>query len=296
MRKEGTMRRRVWKKVVLYVLLALCAFVMIFPVIFMVCNSFMGVEEILATYRPAYDAEETVWLGFKLIPDQATLISYYQTLLRTPGYLMMFWNSIILTVPIVLGQIVVATMGGYAFGKLRFPGRDAIFFVFLIIMMMPNQVMMVPNYIITRMMGILGNYEAVILPGIFSAFGVFLMRQFIKVIPDEQMEAAKLDGAGYGRVFTRIVLPQCKGGIASLAILSFIDNWNMVEQPLILLSDESKFPLSVFLSQINELDLGIAFVSGVLFMIPAVLLYLYGENYLIEGIQSQSGAVVRKEG
>ena len=289
------MRRRVWKKVVLYALLALCAFVMIFPVIFMVCNSFMGVEEILATYRPAYDAEETVWLGFKLIPDQATLISYYQTLLRTPGYLMMFWNSIILTVPIVLGQIVVATMGGYAFGKLRFPGRDAIFFVFLIIMMMPNQVMMVPNYIITRMMGILGNYEAVILPGIFSAFGVFLMRQFIKVIPDEQMEAAKLDGAGYGRVFTRIVLPQCKGGIASLAILSFIDNWNMVEQPLILLSDESKFPLSVFLSKINELDLGIAFVSGVLFMIPAVLLYLYGENYLIEGIQSQSGAVVRKE-
>lgn len=268
----------------LYLLLTVCAVAMLFPLVFMVCNSFMETEEILALYRPA--AGEP--LGFRLIPEKVSLIGYYNTLLRMPGYLQMFWNSMFLTIPIVLGQMVVSSMSGYAFGKLRFPFRDGLFFLFLIVMMMPNQVMMVPTYIVTRMMGILGSELAVILPGIFSAFGVFLMRQFIKVVPNECLEAAKLDGAGHWAVFTRIVLPQCKSGLASLAILGFIDNWNMVEQPLILLAEESQYPLSVFLSKINTQEIGIAFVSGVLFMIPALLLYLFGEDYLLEGIRTQA--------
>ena len=235
-----------------------------------------------------YQPEHGTVLGFRLIPEKVSLIGYYETLLRTPGYLTMFWNSILLTIPIVAGQIAVSSLGGYAFGKLRFPFRNAFFFLFVIIMMMPIQVMIVPTYIITRMMGVLGTYPAVILPGIFSAFGVFLMRQFTKIIPDECLEAARLDGAGHWSVFTRIVLPQLKSGLASLAILGFIDNWNMVEQPLILLSNENQFPLSVFLSRINIEQINIAFVSGVLFMVPVILLYLLGENYLLEGIRTQA--------
>ena len=105
------------------------------------------------------------------------------------------------------------------------------------------------------------------------------------MIPDAYVEAAEIDGAGYLRSFIKIVLPQCRGALASLAILLFVDNWNMVEQPLIFLNDPSGYPLSIFLSYINADDMGIAFACGVLFMIPALLIFLYGEKELIQGIE-----------
>jgi multiple sugar transport system permease protein len=197
----------------------------------------------------------------------------------------MFWNSVIITVPIVVGQIIVSVLGAYAFAKLKFPFRDPLFFVYIIVMMMPFQVTLVPNFIILRQMKLLGSFAAIILPGIFSTFGVFLLKQFMAQVPDEYNEAAKIDGAGYFFTFLKIILPQCKGALASLAILVFIDNWNIVEQPLIFLEDEIKYPLSIFLSRINSSELGIAFACGILFMLPSLLVFLYGENYLVEGIQ-----------
>lgn len=197
---------------------------------------------------------------------------------------MKFWNSIILTLPTVIGQILISVLGAYAFAKIKFPFNKPIFFMFILLMLMPYQVTLVPIYIILKKMNLVGSYTSVILPGMFSTFGVFLLTQFIRSIPDEQCQSAKVDGANHIQILFKIILPQSKGAVASLAILSFLDNWNMIEQPLILL-ENPKQPMSIFLSQINQTELRVAFAAGVLFMIPSILIFLKGEKQLLEGIQ-----------
>lgn len=280
------------KKIIYYFVLIVISFMMLFPLLYMVANSFMSSREAVATYSAITgsggvmdDASKIESIGFKLIPEQVSLLQYYQALLRKPKFLIMFWNSVIVTAPIMLGQIMVAGLAAFAFSKLRFPFRNTIFFIYIIVMMMPFQVTLVPNYIMLKRLDLLGTYWAVILPGIFTTFGVFLLRQFMMLIPNEYCEAGKIDGAGYLATFTRIILPQCKGALASLSILVFVDNWNMVEQPLIFLKDEAMHPLSIFLSRINAEDIGLAFACGVLYMLPVLLTFLYAENYFVEGIQ-----------
>lgn len=280
-------RRFKYRCVLLYGLLLILAAALLFPVIFITVNSFMDENEVITAYSVSKSEGEAdkEYVEIKFIPQKASLMQYYHALLRDPTFLVMFWNSVILTVPILLGQILVSSLGGYAFAKFRFPFRNQIFFLFIIVMLMPYQVTLVPNYILLSKINLTGSWLAIILPGIFTTFGVFLLRQFIQGIPDEYTESARVDGAGYLNTFFRIIAPQCKGGIASLAILSFIDNWNMIEQPLIFLKDSYKYPMSIFLSFINTSDLGIAFACGILYMLPAVLIFLYGEEYLVKGIQ-----------
>lgn len=277
-------------KGVIYILLTAASAALLFPMVYMVCNSFMESREVMKAYALLSQGSQPYAisagnLSIRLIPERVSLMQYYLALFRKPTFLVMFWNSAIMTVPIVTGQILVSAMGAYAFAKLRFRFRDQIFFLYIIVMMMPFQVTLVPQYITLKKLGLLGSYLAVILPGIFNTFGVFLLRQFMIRIPDEYGEAAKIDGAGHFRIFASVVLPQCKGALASLAILVFVDNWNMVEQPLIFLDNEQMHPLSIFLSRINTSEMGVAFACGILYLVPALLVFLYGENYLIEGIQ-----------
>ncbi len=273
-------------KILTYTTLMMAAILLLFPIVTMLCNSLMESKEVVKTYAFINgDAPIQGSIGFKLIPNEVSLIQYYNVLMRKPTFLMMFWNSVIITVPIVMGQIVVSVLGAYAFAKLRFPFREPLFFTYIIVMLMPFQVTLVPNFILLRQINLMGSFAAVILPGIFSTFGVFLLRQFMAQVPYEYCEAAKMDGAGHFFTFLNIILPQCKGAVASLAILVFIDNWNIVEQPLIFLDDIAKYPLSIYLSQINSSELGLAFACGVLFMLPSLLVFLYGEDYLVEGIQ-----------
>ena len=284
-----------FKSIIKYMVLICIAAALLFPVIYMVTNSFMSNSEVLRNYSVISSGgtdsavsdggikeTEHSYINFTLIPDTVSFMQYYNVLLRKPKFLLMFWNSVFLTVPIVVGQIIVATLAAYAFSKLKFPFSDKIFFIYIIVMMMPFQVTLVPNYIVLKNLNLMGSYWSIILPGTFATFGVFLLRQFMIYIPDEYCEAAKIDGAGYLKSFFRIILPQCKGALASLAILVFIDNWNMVEQPLIFLENETMHPLSIFLSRINEQEIGIAFACGMLYMIPTLLVFLYGENYFIE--------------
>jgi multiple sugar transport system permease protein len=152
-------------------------------------------------------------------------------------------------------------------------------------MLMPFQVTLVPNYLVADKLGLLNSYGAIVLPGIFASFGVFLMRQFMSSIPDAYMEAVKIDGAGQLRAFIHIALPLVKPGIAALILLSFVDNWNMVEQPILFLTEPIRQPLSVYLTNIAEGARGVAFAASVLYMTPMVLIFLYGEEHLVEGIQ-----------
>ncbi|WP_391571705.1 carbohydrate ABC transporter permease [Cohnella sp.] len=271
--------------------MACIGLLMLSPFVITFTNSFMTEREILGNYgllgtMPVVtQGEPAVFVNLKLIPDWLSLEQYRKVLLESPTYLFMFWNSAAMVAAIIAGQTIVSALAAYAFAKLRFKGREGWFRVYLMTMLMPFQVTLVPNYLIADKLGLLNTAGAIILPGIFAAFGVFMLRQFMLSIPYALVEAAQLDGAGHYRIFYRIMLPLMKPGIAALIILLFVDYWNMVEQPLIFLKDAFKQPLSLYLSTLHKEAQGIGFAASLIYMAPMVLLFLYAEAYFIEGVQ-----------
>ncbi|HEY8462445.1 MAG TPA: carbohydrate ABC transporter permease [Bacillota bacterium] len=267
--------------------LGLTAICFLFPIILTITNSFMTSGEITRNYILDSENEDgqQQYIVLNLIPEEVTVKQYYTILMKTSQYLFMFWNSSILVVPIVLGQALVSIMAAYGFSRFKFKGLETIFYIYIATMIMPYQVTLVPNYIMAVKLGLVGSYASIILPGIFNTFGVFLLRQTMQTIPEEYIEAALVDGATHFNICWRIVVPMVKPSLAALAILLTIDNWNMVEQPLIFLQDIVKQPLSTYLSQISKTDLGISFAASTIYMLPLLLIFLYGESYLIEGIE-----------
>ncbi|WP_083677884.1 carbohydrate ABC transporter permease [Paenibacillus sp. FSL R7-0337] len=266
------------------------ALLMLFPIGVTLINSFMSSREIGINYGPVGQMNTVIegrsdpFANLKWLPDQVSLEQYGKVLLESPVYLSMFWNSVFLVVPIIAGQTLIAALAAYAFSKLRFRGRELLFLVYVLTMLMPFQVTLVPNYIMADRLGLLNSPGAIILPGIFAAFGVFMLRQFMLDIPYAYIEAAKMDGAGHLRIFYTLIVPMVQPGLAALTILLFVDYWNMVEQPLIFLDDPLRQPLSVYLSNVSS-EKGLAFAASVIYMAPMVLLFLYAETYFIEGIQ-----------
>lgn len=279
------------QKLVLTLLLGLLAVVMLVPILLTFTNSLMTEQEIGRNYDllgqmiDVAKGGKDAFINLKIIPDWLSFGQYAEVLVLTTKFLRMFWNSVALVVPIVAGQAVVASLAAYAFAKLRFIGRDKLFMLYLMTMLMPFQVTLVPNYIVIDKLGLMNHTAAIILPGIFGAFGVFMMRQFMAHIPGAYSEAAMMDGGGAWVIFWRIILPLAKPGLAALTVLLFVDYWNMIEQPLIFLQDSYKQPLSLFLAQINKDALGIGFAASALYMAPMILLFLYAESYFIEGVQ-----------
>ncbi len=276
----------------------ICALVFLFPTVVTIVNSFMTKEEINANYGVMIQnfdsAKEKTYisdkLNLKLIPDKVSFSQYISVLFKEPDYLMKFWNSVILVVPIVLFQLIVSLLAAYSFSGKKSKFKGIVFFAYIILMLMPYQVTLVPNYLVADKLGLLNTRLAVILPGIFSPFSVFLFTKAMQRIPVSYKEAARLDGANEFKIFTMISVPLCKSSIFSVLMLLFIDYWNMVEQPVIMLENEAYHPLSVFLSKINSDDIGLAFAMAVIYMIPALLLFFYGEDYLAEGITYSSGS------
>ncbi len=262
------------KKIIKYIFLLLVTAIFLFPVVYMIACSFMSSSQI----SKMLDFANGEYKDLNMIPEMFTLEQFYQVLFRRPEYLLKFWNSVIITLPTVIGQVVVSSFAAFAFAKLKFPFRDKLFFIYIVLLILPLQVTLVPNYIILDNMNLLNNFLAIILPGTFSTFGICLLRQSIKYIPDSSIEAARIDGASYFRIFTRIVIPQIKGGLITLTLLCFIDNWNVVEQPLIYFEDNSMYPLSITMADISNSDYGIIFACGVMFMIPALVIYFYGHK------------------
>ncbi|MBP1560743.1 MAG: carbohydrate ABC transporter permease [Oscillospiraceae bacterium] len=280
----------------LTVIAAVSAAIFLLPTVLTIANSFMSASEINANYGAIFATTEkggkvfvSEKINLKFIPDMVSFSQYFTVLFKSPDYLLKFWNSVILVVPIVIFQLATASLAAYAFARLKGRLKEIIFFVYIIVMLMPYQVTLVPNYLVSDWLGILDTRLAIILPGIFTPFAVFILSKIMRRIPPALIEAAKLDGAGELQIFTYICMPLCKSALFSVAILVFIDYWNMVEQPLILLSDTNLYPLSVFLSRINTGEIGLAFAVATIYMIPALLLFLYGEDYLVEGIAYSGG-------
>lgn len=300
-------KKKRMSRTILFLLALAISSSFLMPIVLTVANSFMEESEITSNYGVIFEqlTQEENYYGqpqtakssyvsesanLKFIPDKVTFKQFYTVLLQSPDYLLKFWNSVILVVPIVFFQITIALGAAYSFTRFRGRKKELLFFLYVILMLMPYQVSLVPNYLVSKWLHIIDTRAAIILPGVFSTFSVYLLTKFMRRIPISLIEAAKLDGASEWQIFRQVCIPLCKSAIASTAILVFIDYWNMVEQPLILLSDSEKYPLSIFLSQINQGEVGLAFAVAVIYMIPTILIYLYGEEYLIEGI-SYSGGV-----
>ena len=283
-------KKRYFSRGALTVLAAVFAFMFLMPTVLTITNSFMTQSEITANYGQVFQnaangksyIKDTI--NLKFIPDKVSFSQYFTVLLKSPDFLYKFWNSVILVAPIVLAQLMVASVAAYGFTRWRGKVRDTIFFAYVILMLMPYQVTLVPNYLVSDFLGLLNTRWAIILPGAFAPFSVFLLTKSMRRIPISLIESAKLDGAGEWHIFWNICLPQCRSALYSIAILVFIDYWNMVEQPLILLPDASQQPLSVYLSQINAGEIGIAFAAAVVYMVPGLLMFLHGEAYIVEGI------------
>jgi len=287
------------RKWILTFFLLIMAAVMVFPVVFTLTNSFMKENEISHLYPSENDIQQDnnaghndSFIHLKLLPDKFSFEQYKAFFDKKQSFIdkeqsnMKFYgNSVLMVFPIILGQLIVASLAAYVFGKLKFKGRDILFLVYMITMLMPFQVTLVPNYIIADKLGLLNSFGSIIFPGVFGAFGVFMLRQFVMTIPYSYIEAAKIDGAGHFSIFIKIILPLIRPGLAALVVLLFADYWNMVEQPLIFLDDPSKFPLSLYLSQIIQETRGIGFAASILYMAPMLLIFGFAKKYLIKGIQ-----------
>ncbi len=278
------------------VVAAAFAILFLMPIVLTITNSFMAASEISANYGSVFATDANggkVYIAekvnLKFIPDMVSFSQYNTVLFKSPEYLLKFWNSVILVAPIVVFQLLVASLASFGFARYRGRIREIIFFMYIILMLMPYQVTLVPNYLVSDWFNLLDTNWAIWLPGIMSPFAVFLLTKFMRRIPESVMEAAQIDGAGEWQIYRRICMPLCKGAICSAAILVFIDYWNMVEQPLILLTDAETHPLSVFLSKINAGEIGLAFAVATIYMVPSLLIFLYGEEYLVDGITYQGG-------
>ncbi len=297
--RKAARRRKRWQTFKIAMATAAAAFfaiLFLMPIVLTITNSFMSASEISANYGSVFATDANggkVYIAekvnLKFIPDMVSFSQYSTVLFKSPDYLLKFWNSVILVGPIVLFQLIVATLASYGFTRYRGRIREIIFFSYIILMLMPYQVTLVPNYLVSDWLNLLDTNWSIWLPGIFSPFAVFLLTKFMRRIPDSVMEAAQIDGAGEWQIYRRICLPLCKGAICSAAILVFIDYWNMVEQPLILLTNAEMHPLSVFLSKINAGEIGLAFAVATIYMVPSLLIFLYGEDYLVNGITYQGG-------
>lgn len=258
---------------------------MILPVLMMVLNSLMGPQEMKEAYGAVLGGNMEK-LSARLLPVYPTLKPYVELLLDSPDFFVMFWNSVKQVLSILLGQTIVGTMAAWAFARYEFRGRKPLFLLYMILMVMPFQVTMVSSYLVLSKLALLDTHLAVIFPAIFSTFPVFIMEKFFRAIPREVFEAARMDGAGEFICFLRIGLPLGSPGIIAALILNFLEYWNGMEAPMTFLRTKSKLPLSLYLPEITTEQMSVAFAASVVMLLPAVLGFLWGRDYLQKGIEA----------
>jgi multiple sugar transport system permease protein len=197
-------------------------------------------------------------------------------------------NSIKVSVAIVLGQLVTASLAGYAFARLSFPGKNLLFFLLMASLMVPGQATIIPVFLLIKWFGLADTLWSLVLPAWVSAFGVFFMRQAFMQIPQDLVDAAKIDGAGQWHIFSRVFVPLCAGPMAVLAILSFNTFWNEFFRPLIFLSSQQNFTLPIGLVTLQGYlgtgSLSVVLAGVVISMLPVLLIFVFAQRYVIEGI------------
>lgn len=277
------------------VVVALFAVLVILPVVFMVTNSLMSAREAEDRYTSAVTAYNYLhsengehYLEITFVPSVLTGDGYREALLGDQLTLRLFWNSVLLAVPILLGQLIVSPLAAFAFEMARFRGKEFLYFLYIIVMLMPLQLLMVPHYIAAETLGYNNTYWAIILPSIFAPFGTFLLRQQMKGLDRSALEAARMEGASETQLFWRVVLPSVRPTMAALAVLTFADCWNIVDQAVVFIKDSFAEPLSVYLSRLVTGDPSHIFAVACVYLFPALLVFLLGHDHMAHGIALSS--------
>ncbi len=228
---------------------------------------------------------------FKLPPPvipSAIRLDNYQGVFERVDFLRFFLNSVFVTGCVTVAQLITCSMGGYAFARLRFPGKRVIFILFLASMMVPQHVTLIPVFIIIRGMGLYNNLGALIVPYAASVFGTFLLKQFFETIPDELEDAAKIDGAGFLQIYWRVMLPLAGPPLATLAILTFNSSWNNFFWPLIFINSAEKMTLPLGMIYLRGQDgvtnTGVLMAAIVLNLIPVLIFFMIFQRRLVEGV------------
>ena len=264
------------KKSFLYFILILTAFTMLLPFFAMFLISLSGNENIFTDYKNI----NLSFCSYKNVFDSIPVVKY-------------FLNSTIVALFTTIGQVIISALAGYGFARLKFKGSDALFFIIILTMMIPPQVNIVPLFYLMSKLGWINTYQALIVPGIFGGFGVFLMRQYFLNFSKELEEASRLDGCNAFQTFSKIALPCAAPAIATLAIFTFVTTWNSFMWPLIVTNTESMRTLAVgltiFKGSFREITLwGELMACACICSIPVITVFLIGKKYLIN---AQEGAV-----
>lgn len=271
------------KKWLLASILAFFAFFIWVPLWMLISGSFMGAQEAAQNFAPIMEnaGGSAVW---PLFPRYPTLKPYVELMLDTPQFFIMFWNSCLQVFPIILGQVLIGAPAAWAFARYRFKGKKILFSLYIVLMLMPFQVTMVSSYLVLDNLSLMDTVWAIILPGAASTFPVFIMIRFFAAIPSAMIESASMDGAGHLKIFLRIGLPMGAPGILSAVVLGFLEYWNALEVPLTFLKDKTLWPLSLYLPAMSSDNIGVSMVASVIMLIPALLIFLFGQKYLEQGI------------
>ena len=253
------------------------------PVVLLITGSVMGSGELKQYLAPIF-AEENNFVSWRLIAEFPTFENYGKLLFLTPQFFVLFWNSFKMVGCILAGQLLVGVPAAWAFAVYKVKGSRILFVLYVVLMLMPFQVTMLSSYLVLNRLGLLNTYQAVILPAVFSTFPVFLSYGGFRCIPMQLFEAARIDGAGEMSIFLKIGLPLGKSGLLSAMVLGFLEYWNMMEQPMAFLEDKALWPLSLYLPEITWAQAGNAFCASVITLIPAVFVFVMGQDYLEQGI------------
>ncbi len=266
-------RRPEYGKGIVYLVLFLGCFITLTPFIWMFLTSMKTQVEAIS-------------IPPSILPRR-WLLDAYTSLPEKLPFFRMYWNTILTSLIIVTGQLVLCSIAGYAFARIQFPGRNFLFVLCLSVLMIPSSFLILPQYLIIQKLGLLNTLHAIYLPNLFSAFGTFLMRQFFMSIPQELEDAARIDGCGHGRIYARIMLPLIKPGLVSLGVLTLRFAWNNLMWPMIVNTEKSKMTLTAGLSYLQGqyiTDYPSIMAGALLATIPLIIIYAIFQRQFIEGI------------
>ncbi len=275
------------KKAISIFILSFFALLGISPILFLAAGTFMGNQEIMDSIGPVMQ-DQKGYASWKLFPAFPTMKNAVQLFLDSPEFFQMFWNSVKITGGILVGQLLFGTPAAWGLARYSFRGKKFIYLLYIAMMMMPFQVTILSEYLVLDQIHLLDTSASIILPGIFSTFSVFIMYRFFCGIPESILEAARIDGAGELQIFFRIGFPLGAAGIISALVLSFLECWNMIEQPMTFLSKKNLWPLSLFLPKVDSGNAGVSLCASLVALLPAVFVFLAGQDYLEQGIASSA--------
>ncbi len=276
--KTGRRRIEALKLIASYFVLSLGTVAMVAPFLWMLATSLKEPGQVFSYQR-------VWWMDW--IPTSFVWQNYVKAWHVVP-FARFYLNSIVVTLLTTIGQVITSSMSGYAFARLQFPGRDKIFLGYLATLMIPGAVTMIPVFILLRMLGWVDTYKALILPGIFTAYGTFMLRQFFMTLPKELEDAAKIDGCSYFGIFWRIILPLSKPALATLTTFTFMGTWMNFMWPLVVVNSQEKFTLPVGLSYFQSLhntDWTLLMAASMMMLAPILLVFIFNQRYFVEGIK-----------